>query len=52
MAIHDYRKGDLQFNADGPHPMPWPGVDKAVDELLVPYFPIVLWLESLIVFQI
>lgn len=57
MAVHDYRKGDLQteadgFHADGPHPVPWPGVDRAVDELLVGKYEIVAHVASLIVFRI
>lgn len=51
IAVHDYRKGDLEANSDGPHPMAWPGVDRAVDELLVPYYKKIGHIDSLIVFR-
>lgn len=51
MAIHDYLKGDLQADPDGPHPMNWPGVDSAVNELLIPNFEIILHVASLIAFR-
>lgn len=34
LTIHDYRKAMLAPDPNGPHPVPWPGVDQAVDELL------------------
>lgn len=32
VVVHDYRKSDVPLNRNGPHPKPWPGVDRAVDE--------------------
>lgn len=56
LAIHDYRKEEVfALPDDGrkkPHPMSWPGVDRAVDELLVGVYPIVLHVDSLIAFRI
>jgi predicted O-methyltransferase YrrM len=52
IAVHDYKKGDIPFNADGPHPVAWPGVDNAVDEWLLSNFTVVLWIESLIAFRV
>lgn len=51
MAVHDYLKGDLQADPDGPHPMPWPGVDSAVNELLVPNFEMIMHVASLVAFR-
>lgn len=57
IAVHDYRKGDIPtgpdgFNADGPHPMIWEGVDQAVDNWLRPKYNVWARVESLIVFGI
>lgn len=52
MAVHDYRKGDILPVEDGPHPMVWEGVDKAVDELLMPHYDCIAHVESLIVFKV
>ena len=52
MAIHDYRKGDILPTDDGPHPMVWEGVDRAVDDLLLDKQEFVVRVESLIVFRI
>jgi len=57
IAVHDYRKGDIPtgpdgFNADGPHPLVWPGVDEAVDKWLKPHCDIMGQVESLIVFKV
>lgn len=57
MAVHDYRKGDIPtgadgYHADGPHPVSFDGVDRAVDELLMPNYAIIVHVESLIVFRI
>lgn len=51
LIVHDYRKGDLAQNENGPHPMPWPGVDRAVDELLLNRHELVLRVDSLIAFR-
>lgn len=52
MAVHDYKKGELQPNSDGPHPMVWEGVDQAVDEILLPRYAIITRVDSLIAFRI
>jgi predicted O-methyltransferase YrrM len=52
MVVHDYRKGKLLPDPDGPHPMAWPGVDLAVDMLLTPHYGRVLYVNSLIAFRI
>lgn len=59
LAVHDYQKerlfheGDTtDFLNDRPHPMPWPGVNQAVDELLVGKYEQVLFVDSLIAFRI
>lgn len=51
MAVHDYLKGDLQPDPDGPHPKNWPGVDQAVQELLIPNYPLISHVASLIAFR-
>lgn len=57
MAVHDYRKGEIPtgpngYHADGPHPLVWEGVDRAVDELLVGRYDIIGRVDSLIAFRI
>lgn len=52
LAIHDYRKGALEPDPNGPHPKPWPGVDSAVAELIAAEYEIVLHVDSLIAFRI
>jgi len=60
IAIHDYCKQDLftdDYNEDKPHPdyphpKPWPGVDKAVDELLLGKYEQVMRVDSLIAFLV
>jgi predicted O-methyltransferase YrrM len=52
IAVHDYLKENLQADPNGPHPMPWPGVDSAVNELLVPNFEMILHVASLIAFKV
>jgi len=57
IAVHDYKKGQLfendeDYQPDKPHPKPWPGVDKAVDELLVGRFEQILRVDSLIAFRV
>lgn len=44
LALHDYRKPD----ENKPHP----GVDKAVDELLLDQYPLVVLADTLIAFQV
>lgn len=52
IAVHDFLKGDLQPDPNGPHPMNWPGVDSAVNELLIPNFEMILHVASLIAFKV
>lgn len=59
MAVHDYQKerlfheGDSQeFLDDRPHPKPWPGVNQAVDELLLTHYELYMQVDSLVVFRI
>lgn len=52
MAVHDYQKAMIPDNPDGPHPRPWPGVDQAVDELLIGKYEEVLRVDSLIAFKV
>ena len=51
IAVHDFLKGDLQPDPDGPHPMNWPGVDSAVQELLIPNFEMIMHVASLVAFR-
>lgn len=51
IVVHDYLKGDLAADPNGPHPMNWPGVDSAVNELLLPNFPLIIHVASLIAFR-
>lgn len=51
IAVHDYRKDELPVNyADSPHPKPWPGVDRAVDEMLLYHYKMIKRVDSLIAF--
>lgn len=57
MAVHDYRKGEIAtgpdgYHADGPHPLVWEGVDRAVDELLAGRYDIIDRVDSLVAFRI
>lgn len=56
MAIHDYEKHNIQtggdgYHEDGPHPMNWPDVDRAVNQLLLGHYPRIVHVDSLIIFQ-
>lgn len=56
MAVHDFEKkkrweqGDIPDKA--PHPLPWPGVDRAVRHCLCGKYDIVLQVDTLIAFRI
>lgn len=52
VAVHDYLKSGLQADPNGPHPMPWPGVDSAVNEMLIPNLEMILHVASLVAFRI
>ena len=51
LAVHDYKKNQVLPNQNGPHPKAWPGVDQAVDELLMGKFEMILRVDSLVVFK-
>jgi len=56
MAVHDYGKREVYRRTDlpakVPHPLPWPGVDRAVRKFLCPKYEIVLHVDTLIAFRI
>lgn len=55
MAVHDYGKREVYRNGpidNAPHPLPWPGVDRAVRKFLCPFFEIVSHVETLISFRV
>jgi predicted O-methyltransferase YrrM len=54
LAVHDYNKADAFENVTGkaPHPKVWDGVDLAVNELLMGFYPQVLFVRSLIAFRV
>lgn len=57
IAVHDYRKDDIPtgadgYHADGPHPIAFEGVDRTVDELLLPVYGTMERVASLIVFKV
>lgn len=56
IAVHDYDKKTVYKRDDLPdkipHPLPWPGVDRAVRKFLCPYFTKVLHIDTLIAFVV
>lgn len=52
LAVHDYDKGVLKADPNGPHPKSWDGVTQAVDEILVPTYDLVGRVDSLIAFRV
>lgn len=52
IAVHDYNKQELPATADGPHPVAWDGVNRAVDELLVGKYEQVMRVDSLVAFKV
>lgn len=57
LSIHDYRKQDVVKSdstpiSGQPHPKPWPGVDRAVRELLLGEYEQVSLVASLVTFRI
>jgi hypothetical protein len=55
MAVHDYGKKEVYKDgpiAGAPHPLPWPGVDRAVRKFLCPKYEIVKHVATLIAFRI
>jgi hypothetical protein len=56
MAVHDFDKKRVyasgQLTGKVMHPLPWPGVDRAVRKFLCPYFEVALHVDTLISFVI
>lgn len=55
MAVHDFNKREVYKDGPiegAPHPLPWPGVDRAVRKFLCPKYEIVLQVATLIAFRI
>lgn len=56
MAVHDFEKKKVYQRTDLPdripHPLPWPGVDRAVRKFLCPFYDIALHIDTLIAFTI
>lgn len=56
LAVHDYDKAEAykrEHNvADVPHPKPWPGVDRAVKDLLLGKLELILQIDTLIAFRV
>lgn len=56
IAVHDYQKSklfqhDKDYQPGKPHPKDWPGVDEAVNKLLVGIHKMILQVDSLVAFQ-
>lgn len=56
IAVHDFDKKKVyqsgQIQGKAMHPLPWPGVDRAVRKFLCPYFKIALHVDTLISFWV
>lgn len=56
MAVHDFEKKKVYQRTDlptkVPHPLPWPGVDRAVRKFLCGKYEIVLHVDTLIAFRV
>lgn len=52
VSVHDYNKQMLDPDPNGPHPKAWVGVNQAVDELLLPNYSVLSYVDSLITFRI
>lgn len=55
MAVHDFNKREVYKDGPiegAPHPLPWPGVDRAVRKFLCPRYEIILQVDTLIAFVI
>lgn len=55
MAVHDFNKKEVYKDGPiegAPHPLPWPGVDRAVRKFLCPRYEIILQVDTLIAFEI
>lgn len=55
VAVHDFGKKEVYRNGpidNAPHPLPWPGVDRAVRKFLCPFFEKIAHVDTLIAFRI
>lgn len=55
MAVHDFNKREVYKDGPiegAPHPLPWPGVDRAVRKFLCPRYEIILQVATLIAFRV
>ena len=55
MAVHDFGKREVYKDGpidNAPHPLPWPGVDRAVRHYLCPYYEMILKVKTLVAFRI
>ena len=55
MAVHDFGKKEVYKDGpidNAPHPLPWPGVDRAVRHYLCPYYEMILKVRTLVAFRI
>ena len=55
MAVHDYGKREIYKDGPiegAPHPLPWPGVDRAVRKFLCLKYEIILQVATLVAFRI
>ena len=55
MAVHDFGKREVYKDGpidNAPHPLPWPGVDRAVRHYLCPYYEMILKVRTLVAFRI
>ena len=55
MAVHDFGKREVYKDGpveNAPHPLPWPGVDRAVRHYLCPYYEMILKVQTLVAFRI
>ena len=55
IAVHDFGKREVYKDGpidNAPHPLPWPGVDRAVRHYLCPYYEMILKVKTLVAFRI
>ena len=55
MAVHDFNKKEVYKDGpieNAPHPLPWPGVDRAVRKFLCLRYEIILQVATLVAFRV
>lgn len=55
MAVHDFGKREVYRDGpieNAPHPLPWPGVDRAVRKFLCPNYEMIMRVKTLVAFRI